>query len=188
MAEPREAPPPEEYRGVIDPASMVISPQDKIETDDGGIQPKEAPPGVSPLGSDTPVYGTETPYRKTPPHNFGTAAEAAATATPPTGAGVTQAQAVAGATPQCTVAPAVTGTLTSGQTLTCSTGTWVPAAASYTYQWYRAPDTVIAGATASTRVLAAGDVGKQLFCRVTGVATTYGAGVPKDSNITGVVA
>lgn len=74
--------------------------------------------------------------------------------------------------PVCTVLPAVTGTTTSGQTLTCSTGTWVGnATITYTYQWYRT-DTAISGATASTRVLAAGDVGHRMSCRVTARTTS----------------
>jgi hypothetical protein len=140
------------------------------------------------LGSDTPQYGTETPYRKTPPNNWGSAAEAAATATPPTGAGVTQAQADSEPSPVNTVAPVVSGTPTVGQTLTCTPGTWVPAAASTQFQWYRYPDTVIAGATANTRVLAAGDLGFRIYCRVIGVHATYGGSSPVASNTVGPVA
>ena len=39
--------------------------------------------------------------------------------------------------PVCTVAPAVTGTVTVGQVLTCSSGTWLNSP-TYTYQWRRA--------------------------------------------------
>jgi hypothetical protein len=180
----------EEYEGDINPADMTMPPQTKPyiepETKEFGFD-GDPRGGPSVLGSDTPVYGTETPYRKTPPHNFGTAAEAAATATPPTGAAVPQSSAIAGSTPVNTVAPAVTGTTVVGSALTCAPGTYVPAATGQTYQWYRAPDTVIAGATGAARTLAAGDVGFRMFCRVTPTITTYGAGVPKDSNTVGPI-
>ena len=80
--------------------------------------------------------------------------------------------------PFMTVAPAVTGTPQTGQTLTCDDGTWVNAD-SFTYQWVR--DGVdIAGATANTRVLVAADEGKILKCRVT--ATNEWGSTSKDSN------
>jgi len=138
---------------------------------------------------DTPQYGTETPYRKTPPTNIGSAAEAAATATPPTDAGVTQAQADAELSPVAAVPPTIAGTTTSGQTLTCTPAPspWVPAASSYLYQWYRS-DEAIVGATAATRVLAAADVGHKMKCRVTGVHATYGGSSPAFTAQTAVVA
>ena len=177
------------FVGEVDPASMVISPHSKplLEPDTKKIGGPGDPRSPSLLGFDTPQYGTETPYRKTPPTNVGSAAEAAATTTPPTGGAITQAQADAEPSPANTVAPAVTGTTSSGSTLTCAPGTWVPAAGSYQYQWYHYPDTVIAGATANTRVLAAGDVGKQVLCRVTGVHATYGGSSPAFSNVVGPI-
>lgn len=73
--------------------------------------------------------------------------------------------------PPCnTVLPAITGTPTVGQTLTCSAGTFVSAtsaAITRTYQWMRSDSFPISGATASTRVLAAADAGSYLRCRVT---------------------
>ena len=69
--------------------------------------------------------------------------------------------------PANTVLPAVTGTVRQGQTLTCSAGTWTAQGTpSYAYQWFRG-NTPISGATANTRVLAAADVGQEMFCRVT---------------------
>lgn len=168
-------------------APMKVAAEPHVEACDPVPDP-HTDPTPTPSGSDTPQYGTETPYRKTPPTNIGSVAEAAATSTPPTAAGVSAADAVAVATPVNTVAPAVTGTPTLAQTLTCAPGTWVPAANSYTYQWYYYPDTVVAGATAATRVLAAGDVGKRMFCRVTGKLTSGGGSSPKDSNVTALVA
>lgn len=137
--------------------------------------------------SDTEVYGTETPYRKTPPTNMSSLAEAAATGTPPSDAGVDPADAASGPTPQNTVAPVVTGTLVVADVLTCAPGTWVPAADSYTYQWYRSTGAAIEGATASTYTLVAGDVGLNIYCQVTGVETDYGPGAPVSSNSVGPV-
>lgn len=67
--------------------------------------------------------------------------------------------------PVNSVLPAVTGTKTQGQTLTCSTGTWTKSP-TYAYQWRR-NGSAISGATASTRVLAAADVGALMSCTVT---------------------
>lgn len=79
--------------------------------------------------------------------------------------------------PVCSVAPAITGTTTVGQTLTCSSGTWSKSP-TYAYQWLR-DGVAIAGATAATRVLAAPDGGALMSCTVqasnagvTGVATS----------------
>lgn len=64
-----------------------------------------------------------------------------------------------------TVAPAVTGTPTTGQTLTCTPGSWLHKD-SVTYQWQR--DGVnISGATAATRVLAVADQTHSVRCVVT---------------------
>ena len=75
--------------------------------------------------------------------------------------------------PVCSVAPAITGTTTEGETLTCSTGTWSNTPDAYAYQWNRS-GFPISGATASTRVLAAADVGETLTCTV----KTTNLGVP----------
>ena len=75
--------------------------------------------------------------------------------------------------PVNSVAPAVTGTATQGQTLTCSSGTWSKSP-TISYQWLRA-GVPISGATASTRVLAAGDVGSKMSCRVTASRNGFSA-------------
>ncbi len=69
-----------------------------------------------------------------------------------------------GKLPVNSVLPAITGTTTVGQTLTCSSGTWSQSP-SYTYQWRR-DGVAISGATASTRLLAAPDAGALLSCTV----------------------
>lgn len=74
------------------------------------------------------------------------------------------------AAPVNTDSPTVTGHSRVGVTLSCSTGTWSPAATSYTYQWYRAGASTsvpISGATSSSYVVVSGDLGLIVFCRVT---------------------
>lgn len=66
--------------------------------------------------------------------------------------------------PVNSVLPAITGTKTVGQTLTCSTGTWSKSP-SFSYQWLRSGVPII-GATASTRVLAGADEGALMSCTV----------------------
>lgn len=85
-----------------------------------------------------------------------------------------------GPEPVNTVAPAVSGTETQGQILSCTSGTWgLPSPYSgsngtitYAYQWTRSDDgsgtgeANIGGATSSTYTLQAADVGKYLRCYV----------------------
>lgn len=88
--------------------------------------------------------------------------------------------------PTNTVPPAVTGTLTQGQLLSCTTGTWTDSPTGYTYQWKRADlGTNIGGATASTYTLVAGDVGHTIKCTVT--ATNATGSTNQDSNTTGAI-
>lgn len=145
---------------------------------------------------DTIVSGTETPYRKTPPSNWGSDAERQATSRPPTNSALAQSTAAAALTPVCTVVPTISGTVAVGQILTCGTGTWVPAQSSLSFQWFRRraipnafddSDILIAGATANTRTVAAGDQGFRLFCRVTGLNATNGGSSPIDTAPTIVV-
>ena len=68
-------------------------------------------------------------------------------------------------------APAVTGTAHQGTTLTASNGSWSPAASSYRYLWEHATAAnnwvAISGATSSTYVPSATDVGDHLRVLVT---------------------
>ena len=84
--------------------------------------------------------------------------------------------------PVCTVAPAVTGTVTVGQVQTCSTGTWLNSP-TYVYQWRRRSSANIPSATAATYTLTATDSGYQVECEVT---ATNGAGsaVTKSNAVT----
>lgn len=88
--------------------------------------------------------------------------------------------------PENIVAPVVTGSNVEGQTLSCSTGSWVGTATIvYTYQW-RNNGINIGGATASTYVTQAGDVGDAVDCVVT--ATNGVGNAIADSNDITVIA
>jgi hypothetical protein len=88
--------------------------------------------------------------------------------------------AVSAKEPANTVAPAVTGTATIGNTLTCSTGTWTGTPTpTYTYQWYSGGLEVV-GATANTYVVRAADSLHTVLCQVT--ATNSLGSVSHNSN------
>ena len=79
---------------------------------------------------------------------------------------------VSAGAPVSTAAPGVTGTPRVGQTLTATSGTWNPAAASYAYEWQRSTDggttwASITGATATTYVLGTADSGAKVRVQVT---------------------
>jgi len=82
--------------------------------------------------------------------------------------------------PANTIAPAITGTAQTGQTLACSTGTWSNSPSSYTYQWKR-NNVNIVGATANNYLLTAVDEGVSIKCTVIS-SNVNGAGIPTDSN------
>jgi hypothetical protein len=94
--------------------------------------------------------------------------------------------------PSNTAAPAISGTLVSGQTLTASTGTWSGVAIQgYAYQWKRCDPASsscsdLGGATQATYKLGSGDVGTTL--RVTVTATNKNGPGTATSSQTGVVA
>ncbi|WP_417510370.1 carboxypeptidase regulatory-like domain-containing protein [Microbacterium sp.] len=68
--------------------------------------------------------------------------------------------------------PTITGLAQAGQTLTAAPGTWDPADAALSYQWF-AGTTAIAGATGETFVLGNEQVGAMLSVRVTGTKPGY---------------
>jgi hypothetical protein len=85
--------------------------------------------------------------------------------------------------------PVVSGTAAFGQALTTSTGTWTGLPTSFGYQWQRCDSTGancvdIAGATGSSYVLGAADVGERIRSEVsatnTGGASLYSAAVPSN--------
>lgn len=87
--------------------------------------------------------------------------------------------------PVNTVAPAVTGTTTVGQTLTTTTGTWTGAGITYAYAWKRSGSSTVLG-TAATYVLVAADLTKTITCTVT--ATNSFGKVAQVSNTTAAIA
>lgn len=90
--------------------------------------------------------------------------------------------AVAGALPVNTVAPAISGTVKVGSTLTTTNGTWTGTPTPiYTREWF-ADGVVIEGEAGLTYVPAVGDVGKVIAVTVT--ATNLMGVVTKDSAAT----
>jgi hypothetical protein len=91
-----------------------------------------------------------------------------------------------------TGAPTITGTASTGQTLTAGNGTWdaFPSSLTFTYQWQRcsSPGTCsnITGATASTYLLASGDVGMTIRLQVK-AANTVGTSAAANSSETSTV-
>ncbi|RFA18003.1 leucine-rich repeat domain-containing protein [Subtercola boreus] len=68
--------------------------------------------------------------------------------------------------------PTVSGTPRLGETLTASAGAWGPAPVALAYQW-RSNGFDIGGATASSYVIAPGDLGKTMSVAVTGSKASY---------------
>jgi hypothetical protein len=87
--------------------------------------------------------------------------------------------------PANSVAPAITGTATEGETLSLSNGTWSNTPDAYAYIWKR-DGVVIAGATAATYLLAPADVGAVITASVK--ATNLGVSAVANSNATAAVA
>jgi lysophospholipase L1-like esterase len=81
------------------------------------------------------------------------------------------------------VAPAISGTATTGQTLTAGTGTWNASPDSYTYVWKRA-GSAISGATSSTYVLQLADEGSAITVTVTAIKAGYTSGSATSSSVT----
>ena len=87
--------------------------------------------------------------------------------------------------PVNSAAPVISGTATVGQTLASTTGTWTNSPTSYAYAWRR--DGVdIAGAAASSYVVASADQGHAITCRV--YATNTGGTAGATSNAISVAA
>jgi len=90
-----------------------------------------------------------------------------------------------GSLPVNTVAPVVSGSATTGSTLTTTDGTWEGAPApTFSYQWQR-DGSNISGATSSTYVLVNADAGSTVRCVVT--ATNPLGSVSANSNSTATV-
>jgi hypothetical protein len=91
-----------------------------------------------------------------------------------------------GPPPVNTVSPTISGSLTTGSTLTCTTGTWT-GSPSLTYQWLR-NYVPISGATASTRNITAEDAGRMITCVVTGTNAFGSADAYSNDLVTNVYA
>ncbi len=123
----------------------------------------------------------------------GSTLEVVVTAT--NGSGSAQASsaptAVVSAPPQNTAAPTVSGSAVQGETLTASNGSWSGyPAPTFTFQWQHCDSSgvncsPISGATSSSYVVAAGDVGSTL--QVTVTATNTAGSTPASSAPTAVV-
>lgn len=74
------------------------------------------------------------------------------------------------------VKPKVLGTAKVGKILTCSKGTWSPAATSYKYQWLRGTK-VIKGKVAAKYKAVRADKGKKISCKVTAIKAGYTSGL-----------
>lgn len=86
------------------------------------------------------------------------------------------------------VAPVISGTLTPGQSLTTTTGTWNVSPDSYSYQWQSAATSNgsysnISGATSSSYTLTSSEVGR--FLKVLVTATNDAGSVQAASAVTG---
>lgn len=86
-----------------------------------------------------------------------------------------------------TTAPAITGTVLAGQTLTVSNGAWTPAPSGFTRQWYRT-GTAIAGATGATYTLTTADDGQSIYAVVTATAGGFQPGVAASNTVNPVSA
>jgi hypothetical protein len=76
------------------------------------------------------------------------------------------------------VRPKVLGKAKVGKVLTCSHGTWVPAATSYKYLWFRGTKALTTKTKATYKVVSK-DRGKLITCRVTAIKSGYANGVAK---------
>lgn len=82
-----------------------------------------------------------------------------------------------------TADPKISGTPTLGLTLTAVPGSWGPSPVTFGYQWLRGT-AVIAGATKSTYVPVAADLGQSVSVRVTGTKSGYGSVTKTTSAVT----
>lgn len=87
--------------------------------------------------------------------------------------------------PANSVAPAITGVATVGETLSLSNGTWSNTPDAYAYIWKR-DGVVISGAAAATYVLVEADEGAVVSASVK--ATNVGVSAVANSNATAAIA
>ncbi|MGW6061371.1 Tat pathway signal protein [Streptomyces sp. NPDC055189] len=90
-----------------------------------------------------------------------------------------------GAAPKASAKPKITGTAKVAKTLKATKGTWSPAPASYSYQWY-ANGTKITAATKSSLTLKSAQRGKKITVKVTAHRTGHSNG-SSTSKATGTI-
>ncbi|RIJ52186.1 carboxypeptidase regulatory-like domain-containing protein [Clavibacter lycopersici] len=83
--------------------------------------------------------------------------------------------------------PTLSGTAQVGATLTAAPGTWAPVPTTFTYRWFAA-NVAISGATASTYVPVAADIGKRITVTVTGARSGYTSAAKTSAASAAVVA
>ncbi|MET3802688.1 hypothetical protein ABID70_002643 [Clavibacter michiganensis] len=83
--------------------------------------------------------------------------------------------------------PTLSGTAQVGSSLTAAPGTWAPVPTTFTYRWFAA-NVAISGATASTYVPVAADVGKRITVTVTGARSGYTSASKTSAGSAAVVA
>lgn len=87
--------------------------------------------------------------------------------------------------PANTVAPAITGTPSVGQTLSVSTGTWTLTPTSYKYEWFAdRAQPATAARYSNTYVIGAGDSGKKIYCNVTAINAAGPSGPVRTAAVT----
>jgi len=84
-----------------------------------------------------------------------------------------------GSPPVNSVAPAITGTPSSSNTLTCSTGTWSGSPA-FAYRWYR-DNLPMIGEIGNTLLVISPYIGSVVFCLVTATNAGGVASLPSNS-------
>jgi hypothetical protein len=82
-----------------------------------------------------------------------------------------------------TVVPVLSGTAKVGSTLTVTSGSWLPTASSYGYQWYVSGQKAVAATGPRFKLLAA-DRHEAVFAVVTAHTTGYGPGVSVTRKVT----
>lgn len=82
--------------------------------------------------------------------------------------------------PVVVVRPAIIGTIQTGLTVSCTTGSWTNGPTGFFYQWYRG-GVPVTGATSASYVLTGMDEGQTIYCRVTGT-NSYGLSGHANSN------